>query len=63
MFHFPKAKPGDVTAITIASADLEKSLKYYQQLGFSELFRADFPFPWVQITDGGLLIRKLIFSN
>jgi len=56
MFHFPKAKLGDVAAITITSTDLEKSLKFYQQLGFSELYRADFPFPWIQITDGGLLM-------
>ena len=56
MFNFPKAKLGDVNAITITSTDLEKSLKYYQLLGFNELFRADFPFPWIQITDGALLI-------
>ena len=56
MFNFPKAKLGDVTAITITSADLEKSLQYYKQLGFAELFRADFPFPWIQISDGALLI-------
>jgi catechol 2,3-dioxygenase-like lactoylglutathione lyase family enzyme len=56
MFNFPKAKLGDVNAITITSADLEKSLKFYQQLGFSELYRADFPFPWIQISDGALLI-------
>jgi predicted lactoylglutathione lyase len=56
MFNFQKAKLGDVNAITITSTDLEKSLKYYQQLGFTELYRADFPFPWIQISDGALLI-------
>jgi catechol 2,3-dioxygenase-like lactoylglutathione lyase family enzyme len=56
MFDFPKAKLGDVTAITITSPDLEESLKYYQRLGFTELFRVDFPFPLIQITDGALLI-------
>ena len=56
MFNFPKAKLGDVNAITIASTDLEKSLKFYQQLSFTELYRADFPFPWIQISDGALLI-------
>ncbi|MCX6147606.1 MAG: hypothetical protein NTW25_10220 [Candidatus Kapabacteria bacterium] len=56
MFNFPKAKLGDVTAITITSADLEKSLNFYKQLGFLELYRADFPFPWIQISDGALLI-------
>jgi hypothetical protein len=56
MFNFPKAKLGEVTAITITSTDLEISLTYYKQLGFAELFRADFPFPWIQISDGALLI-------
>ena len=56
MFNFPKAKLGDVNAITITSTDLEKSLKFYQQLGFTELYRADFPFPWIQISDGAVLI-------
>lgn len=56
MFSFPKPKLGDVHAITISSTDLEKSLQYYQQLGFAELYRADFPFPWIQVSDGALLI-------
>lgn len=56
MFNFPKPKLGDVNAITITSPDLDKSLLYYQKLGFDELYRADFPFPWIQISDGALLI-------
>jgi hypothetical protein len=56
MFNFPKAKLGDVNGITITSTDLERSLKFYQLLGFTELYRADFPFPWIQISDGALLI-------
>src|SRR5262245_29956747 len=49
-------KLGDVTAITIATPDLEQSLKFYEQLGFKELFRMDLPFPWIQISDGALLM-------
>lgn len=56
MFQFPKAKLGEVTAFTITTTDLEKSLNYYQRLGFSKLFRTDFPFPLIQISDGALLI-------
>jgi catechol 2,3-dioxygenase-like lactoylglutathione lyase family enzyme len=56
MFDLPKPKLGDVTAITIASPDLEDSLSFYQKLGFEELLRSDFPFPLIQITDGALLI-------
>jgi predicted lactoylglutathione lyase len=63
MFNFPKAKLGDVTAITIASADLEISLQYYKRLGFAELFRADIPFPWIQISDGALLIMLRLDKN
>jgi catechol 2,3-dioxygenase-like lactoylglutathione lyase family enzyme len=55
-FVLPKPKLGDITAITITTPDLDLSLKYYRQLGFSELYRADFPFPWIQVTDGALLI-------
>jgi [ribosomal protein S5]-alanine N-acetyltransferase len=47
---------GEVTALTITSPDLESSLKYYQKLGFSEVMRADWPFPWIQVSDGVLLI-------
>ena len=47
---------GEITALTITSPDLEKSLVYYQKLGFSEVFRADWPFPWIQVSDGVLLI-------
>ena len=54
--ELPTPKLGEITAITIASPDLEVSLKYYQKLGFSEVMRFDFPFPWIQISDGALLI-------
>jgi len=52
----PKPKLGDVTAITLTSPDLDRSLAFYQKLGFRELFRSDFPFPFIQITDGALLM-------
>ncbi len=52
----PKPKIGNVSVCTITSHDLEKSLQYYQQLGFTELYRSDFPFPWIQISDGALII-------
>src|SRR4030095_9923097 len=56
MFNFPKPKLGDITAITIASPDLDKSFQYYQMLGFSKVLEYDFPFPFIQISDGALLI-------
>jgi predicted lactoylglutathione lyase len=56
MPNLPAPTLGNVYAVTITTPDLEKSLAYYQHLGFSELYRADMPFPWIQITDGALLI-------
>ncbi|MEI8278917.1 MAG: VOC family protein [Bacteroidota bacterium] len=47
---------GEISALTISSPDLDKSLSFYKQLGFKEIMRFDFPFPWIQITDGALLI-------
>jgi catechol 2,3-dioxygenase-like lactoylglutathione lyase family enzyme len=47
---------GDISALTITTPDLETSLKYYQKLGFKEVMRMDFPFPWIQVTDDALLI-------
>ena len=54
--ELPKPKLGNVTAITMSSPDLAKSLSFYQKLGFHEVMRSDFPFPWIQVSDGALLM-------
>ncbi len=54
--NLPKPKLGDVNAITIGTPDLEKSFAFYKLIGFSELFRTDFPFPLIMISDGALQI-------
>ncbi len=54
--ELPKPQLGEISALTIASPDLETSLQFYQKLGFREVMRMDFPFPWIQITDDALLI-------
>ena len=59
MFNLPKPKLGDVAAFTITSPDLDISVAYYTRLGFSELFRTDFPFPLAMITDGAIQIMLL----
>jgi catechol 2,3-dioxygenase-like lactoylglutathione lyase family enzyme len=56
MINLPTPKLGNVSAITITTPDLERSLTYWQKLGFSEVMRADFPFPWIQVSDGALLM-------
>lgn len=47
---------GDVTAITMSTPDLDSSFEFYSRLGFRELLRSDFPIPFLQMTDGALLI-------
>lgn len=56
MENLPTPILGEITAITITTFDIEKSFQFYQMLGFYEVMRMDFPFPWIQITDGALLI-------
>ena len=56
MLPLPHPILGEISALTITAPNLEESLAYYQLLGFKELYRADWPFPWIQITDGTLLI-------
>lgn len=47
---------GNVSAITIFTPDLDKSYEFYHKLGFNEIFRSDFPFPVLQMSDGALLM-------
>lgn len=54
--NLPTPILGEVTAITLTSPDLENSLKFYEKLGFREVMRMDFPFPWIQVSDGALLM-------
>jgi len=56
MQNLPTPILGEITAFTIASPDLEKSLAFYQKLGYKEIYRADYPFPWIQVSDGVVLI-------
>src|SRR5437016_5559309 len=63
MENLPKPMLGEVTAITTTSPYLEKSLQYYQKLGFAEVMRFDFPFSWIQVSDGALLIMLRLDKN
>lgn len=56
MKDLPTPILGQITAFTITTRDLEASLACYKMLGYKELFRADWPFKWIQITDGVVLI-------
>lgn len=63
MLPLPMSKLGNASAITITSPDLETSFRYYQKLGFAEIMRSDFPFPWIQVSDGALLIMLRSDTN
>lgn len=56
MLKLPTPVLGNITALTISTPDLEVSLAFYKKLGFSEVLRATWPFPWIQVSDGVLLI-------
>ena len=54
--QLPEPLLGKVSALTINTPDLGASLAFYLKLGFKEVMRADWPFPWIQVSDGALLI-------
>lgn len=56
MLQLPTPILGNISAITITTPDFATSIAFYQTLGFKEVARADWPFPWVQVSDGVLLI-------
>lgn len=56
MLELPKPKLADISGFTINCPDLELSLDFYKKLGFTELFRGDFPFKLVEVTDGQIQI-------
>ncbi|MBU6343161.1 MAG: VOC family protein, partial [Bacteroidetes bacterium] len=60
MLNIPTPTLSQVYAFTITSPDLETSSAFYQKLGFKELFRSDFPFPLILISDGSIqiMLRK-----
>ncbi len=56
MKKLPSPILGQITAFTISTPSLERSLAFYQMLGYAEVMRADWPFPWIQVSDGVVLI-------
>ena len=59
MFSIPgssQSKLGDVACVYITTQNLDSSLAVYEKLGFSKIASNDFPSPWVQVSDGSLLI-------
>jgi catechol 2,3-dioxygenase-like lactoylglutathione lyase family enzyme len=59
-FTIPQTKIGEHYAINITTKDVDASFTFWQKFGFKELFRYDFPFPFMFITDGtiNIMLRK-----
>lgn len=55
-YTIPQPYLGEVFAFTINTPDLETSSQFYQKLGFKEIMRGDFPFPFIQLSDDAILI-------
>jgi len=57
---FSQSVLGEVGCIYITSGDLDSSEVQFEKFGFTKIASNTFPVPWVQLTDGNLLlmIRK-----
>ena len=53
---FSQSKLGDVACVYVTSANLDSSQAVYEKLGFVKKAANEYPSPWVQLTDGSLLI-------
>ena len=51
-----QSKLGEVACVYFTSPDLDSSIAVYEKLGFPKTASNTFPVPWVQASDGSLLI-------
>jgi predicted lactoylglutathione lyase len=49
-------KLGDAASVYITTPNLDSSMALYSKLGFKKTGANEFPVPWVQVSDGSLLI-------
>ncbi len=56
MTTLPTPLLGTIACVTINTNNLDNSVRFYTSIGYSIVARADWPFPWVQVSDGVLLI-------
>jgi hypothetical protein len=53
---FSQSKLGEVACVYVTTTDLDSSMSVYEKLGFQKIASNTFPVPWVQASDGSLLI-------
>jgi ribosomal-protein-alanine N-acetyltransferase len=65
MTTLPMPVLGSIASVTIDTQNFEDSISFYTNIGFAVVARAEWPFPWVQVSDGVLLImlRKGVKPN
>lgn len=51
-----QSKLGDVACVYVTSSNTDSSLAVYEKLGFTKKAASAYPAPWVQVSDGSLLI-------
>ncbi|MGC4103940.1 hypothetical protein [Ferruginibacter sp.] len=51
-----QSKLGEVACIYVTTSNLDSSLAVYEKLGFAKTGANEFPVPWVQVSDGSLII-------
>ena len=53
---FSQTKLGEVACVYVTSPNLDSSVALYDKIGFTKIAFNSFPVPWVQVSDGSLLI-------
>jgi predicted lactoylglutathione lyase len=53
---FSQSKLGEVATVYINTTSLDSSAALYEKLGFKKIAANEYPAPWVQVSDGSLLI-------
>src|SRR5436190_24237358 len=53
---YSQNKLGEVASIYITTSNLDSSASFYAKLGFQKIGSNEYPNPWIQLSDGSLLI-------
>jgi hypothetical protein len=53
---YSQSKLGEVASVYVTTANLDSSVAVYEKLGFQKIASNEYPVPWVQVSDGSLLI-------
>jgi hypothetical protein len=53
---FSQSKLGEVACVYVTTSNLDSSMATYEKLGFKNIASNTYPVPWVQASDGSLLV-------